>query len=155
MGTIDLFQAIRLNKSAAIIEVIKTININQLNEFGQNPLYEAVVENNLKIAELLIANGINVNHQEKKGQTPLHYAALYKTTEIAEKILENGGKIHIADDYGNEPLWTAVFNARGEYNIVKIFLRHGANAHHKNNSNRSPYDFAVQIKDEKLLELLV
>lgn len=154
MANIDLFQAIRLDDDNVFFDAIKDAEVNQLNEFGQNLLHEAVTKNRVKIGVMLISNGVDVNHQDKKGQTPLHYAALHKSTSLAEKILKNGGKLNIADSYGNEPLWTAVFNAREEYDMVKLFVKHGADSHHKNSSKRSPYDFAAQIKDENLLAIL-
>lgn len=154
MDIIDLFQAIRLNEENIFLSAINDSDINQLNEFGQNLLHEAVIANNLIIGEMLISSRINVNHQDKKGQTPLHYAALNKSITLAESILKNGGKLSISDNYGNEPLWTAVFNAKGEYKMVELFVKYGADINYKNNSKRSPYDFATQIKDKKLLGLL-
>ncbi len=151
---IDLFQAIRIDDKEMFLSAINEADVTQKNEFGQNLLHEAVNNNRAMMGNVLISKGVDVNHPDNKGQTPLHYAALHRTIVLAEKIVENGGKLNIADDYGNEPLWTAVFNARGQYDIVEMYVKKGADVYHKNNSKRSPLDFASQIKDENLIEIL-
>ena len=60
----------------------------------------------------------------------------------------------LKDKYGNTPLWTAVFNSRGNYDVVKQLIKAGSNPFLKNNFGKSPFDFAKQIKDNKLAELL-
>lgn len=52
-------------------------------------------------------------------------------------------------------LWTAVFNAKGKYNIVKILKESGADSFSKNEAGRSPLDFAIQINDKDLCQILV
>lgn len=73
---------------------------------------------------------------------------------IAAKIIENGGKLEKKDCYGNTPLWYAVFNARGKYELIELFLQSGANSASKNNIGKSPLDFALQINDERLQRIL-
>ncbi|MCK6649162.1 MAG: ankyrin repeat domain-containing protein [Bacteroidia bacterium] len=84
----------------------------------------------------------------------MHFTAVFNDQLVASEIIHNGGNLEIADNYGNTPLWTAVFNARGNYELVRLFLKNGANSLHKNNAGRSPLDFALQIKDEILVKLL-
>ncbi len=151
----SLFQAIRLNDKNGFYSEIDKVYINQANEDGQNMLHEAVAYNNFAFAKALISRNINVNHQDIKSQTPLHYAANHKVLDIAELILNSGGSLNIEDDYGNQPVWTAVFNARGDYEIVKYFLRFNPDIRHKNRAGRSPLDFAKQINDQSLVNMLV
>lgn len=154
MDIIDLFQIVRLGEIDSFINQIAKADIDQVNEYNQNLLHESVANDRIRIGTLLIKKGINLDQKDVSGQTSLHHAALHNSYELAEKIIEYGGNLSIADSYGNEPLWTAVFNARGKYDIVKLYLKNGANPNHKNNSDRSPFDFAIQIKDPELIELL-
>lgn len=154
MGNLDIFQLIRLNENEKFFYLVDSIDINLENEFHQNLLHEAVAQGNLAIATKLIGNGINIDHKDCYGKTPLHYAAEYDQIELAEIILRNGGSLNISDDYGNEPLWTAVFNARGKYEIVKLFINFRARPNHKNKAGRSPLDFALQIDDQDLIKTL-
>ena len=150
----DIFQLIRLNEKDDFFSAIDQININMVNEFKQNLLHEAVGHGSNKIGRELIKRGINVNHQERNGQTPLHYSALHKNYELARCILENGGDVNIRDVHGNNALWTAVFNAKGDYKMVELFLEFGGDVYTKNKYGRSPFDFAKQIKSEALIKLL-
>jgi ankyrin repeat protein len=102
----------------------------------------------------LLSRGINVNQRDKKGRTPLHYAAAHNRLSLAKEIINKGGDINIADVHGNNALWTAVFNARGNYELVELFVEKGGDSLTKNKYNRSPLDFANQINDKKLIELL-
>lgn len=149
-----IFDIVRFNDLDEYLSSINESNINLLNTDRQNLLQEAIANDADKIALDLIEKGIELNTQDNNGQTALHYVALYKNSVLAVSILDNGGNIDVLDKYGNSPLWTATFNARGNYEIVKIFLTYGAKPLAKNNSGRSPLDFARQIGDKTLIDLL-
>ncbi|MBD9354551.1 ankyrin repeat domain-containing protein [Methylomonas albis] len=99
-------------------------------------------------------DNVDVNHRDIKARTSLHYAANHKVLEIAELILNSGGALNIENDYGNQPTWTALFNARGNYEIVKCFLKFKPDIRHKNRAGRSPLDFANQINYRVLVNNL-
>jgi len=105
-------------------------------------------------AEQLILRGINLDLQDKDGKTPLHYAAIHKQLHTAQLLVKRGADQSICDKYGNAALWCAVFNARGQYELVQLYVSAGGMATHKNKSGRSPLDFAKQIGDTKLQEVL-
>ena len=69
-------------------------------------------------------------------------------------VKKNPGVVAIADRYGNEPLWTAAFNAKGNYELVSLLLRHGANPTHRNNAGLSPLDIPKRKRDDALLCIL-
>jgi ankyrin repeat protein len=150
----DLFQIVRLGDKARFFSLIERAEIDQLNEFGQNLLHEAIAGKNTELGEELIRRGINVNQQDPRGQTPLHYSALHKNPALAKKIIENGGDLGLLDAHGNQPLWTAVFNAKEDYEIVSLFRRCGGNPRHTNKHGRSPLDFAKQIGNQTLIAIL-
>ncbi|WP_406700710.1 ankyrin repeat domain-containing protein [Singulisphaera sp. Ch08] len=62
--------------------------------------------------------------------------------------------VSISDRHGNQPLWTAALNARGNYEMVSMLLRYGANPNHLNNANLSPFDIAKRKNDSTMLQLL-
>lgn len=151
----DIFSIVRNGLYEQYLKLINNIYINCQNENGQSLLHEAIVANNNEIAIDLINRQININHQDCKGMSSLHYCALHHNSLIADLLLKHKADVNIEDLYGNNPLWTAVFNAHGDYQMVKLFMKYGANEHHKNQASRSPIDFARQIEDVNLLKILL
>lgn len=149
----QLFQKIR-NGKLEFFKKNKKYNNNIINEYGQSFLHEAVINEQIDIAYELLNQSIDVNIQDKKGQTVLHIISFYPNNILAEKILKKGGNINLKDLYGNTPLWYAVFNARGNYELVKLFMKYKPDVNLKNNAGRTPLDFAIQIKDELLISYL-
>ena len=49
----------------------------------------------------------------------------------------------------------SVFNTCEDYQMVRLFMKYGADAHHKNKANRSPIDFAQQIEDVDMVKILL
>lgn len=152
--SIDLFQAVRNKEQDVLVSALNDSNINEKNESGETLLHEAVAFANAPAVELLLSNGIDVNQRAKNGQTALHYIALRKNVAHAEAVLKAGGDLQVEDIHGNQPLWTAVFNARGDYSMVRLFLKYGGLAQHKNKHGKSPLDFARQITDSSLVAML-
>jgi len=149
----DLFQIIRRGDLGQFKSSSHGVDLDVVNEFGQTPLHEAVVWNP-DIGRELIKRGVNVNARDNNGQTPLHYAVIHRKAAMAREILDHGGDVAVKDKYGNGPLWNAVFHAKGDYRLVEMLLSRGADPNNKNNSQKSPLDFARTIKDQRLIELL-
>lgn len=154
-SALDIFQVIRNSEIDVYKNNIGNYDINIKNEFGQSLLHEAIAYKQHEIAIDLLKRSINVNIQDGKGQTVLHFISFHPDITIAEIIVESGGNLELIDSYGNTPLWYAVFNAKGMYEIVKLFMKYRANPISKNRAGRSVVDFANQIKDETLLDLLL
>lgn len=150
----DYFQLIRTESAERILTELKSVDINTLDDDGNSYLVEAISHNKPDIAEWLIKNNINVNIQNHKGMTSLHILPFHPNELIAEQLIENSGNLGLADNFGNTPLWYAVFNARGYYKIVSIYMAQNPNVNAKNKAGRSPLDFAMQINDSTLLEIL-
>lgn len=157
MKILSLVDSAEKNDIKGLKEILINKDVNEIED-GRNALHAACITNAIDAADLLIKNGINVNSQDSfTGATPLHYCSVYNYYELAKLILENNGQLAISDNHGNEPLWTAVFNVKGNINklaLVKLFLSYGADRNHKNSANRSPLDFANQVKFSPLLELM-
>lgn len=153
---VDYFQAVRRDGRDAVSVLKALSDVNIRNDDGENLLHVAIVYSNHDAAVELIQRGIDVNAQDRMGRTPLHYAAAHQSAVAARQILDHGGDFAITDEHGNTPLWTAVFNARGNYDVVVALIDRGATkvAQVKNKHGRSPIDFATQIGDAELVRLL-
>ena len=109
------------------------------------------------MVKILIDSGINLNLQNNEGITSLHCAAIYNNFSLADLLLRHGADLSIEDKYGNQPLWTATFNDKGRNErreMIKLFLKYGADVNHKNNVGKSPKDI-VQIAGYKNLEDII
>jgi uncharacterized protein len=129
--------------------------INKKDEFGSGLLHYSIAGETFDIALFLIKNGIDVNMKAEDGHTALHSICVCSNLDIAREILKRGGEINIRDRYGNNALWTAVFNCKGRYyDMVELFMQYNPDTTTKNKAGRSPLDFAKQIGDAKLIEML-
>ncbi|MBC7862423.1 MAG: ankyrin repeat domain-containing protein [Bacteroidia bacterium] len=158
MSTFTIVSAAGRNQVKFLEELLNEgADVNQVEE-GQSALHAACANGAREAVEILIGHKADFNlKDESKGQTALHYCAAHNYYDIAKMILENGGKPDVADNFGNQALWTVVFNVKGKperFPMVELFLKHGADKNHKNNSGRSPLDFADILKYEPLIELL-
>ncbi len=145
---------VRLNDYVSLQAISGNYAPDIVNEDGQSLMHEAASFNSLECASELLKNSCPINTQDSNGMTPLHYAAANLSYNVAKLLIESGADTSIVDRYGNEPLWIATFNARGEYEIVKLFTKSNSSPDHKNNSGKSPLDFATQIKDDDLIYIL-
>ena len=150
----DVFKLIYNGEFEKVQAQLDGVDLAQLNADGRNLLHVAVARKASDLAEALILQGVLVNQTDKNGQTPLHFAAENYDLRSAAAMLTNGGNPNWPDKYGNTPLWKATFNARGNYEMVKLLMDHHADPGIKNNAGRSSLDFAVQIGDEELAEIL-
>ena len=133
----EIFSIIRLGTYALYEKSIVGVDIDCCNEYKQNLLQEAIAACKNDIAKDLINRNIDLNHQDSNGQTPLHYCAQYLNIEIARLLLSKSADINIEDAYGKE-----------------LFIEYNANIYHLNKVGRSPLDFAKQIDDTKLVQIL-
>lgn len=152
----EVFHMVELNNLEDLKKIVNESNVNLfVNEFGQNLLHMAITRNSQEVFNYLLYCDIDVNKLDNDGKTPLHYSTAYNNFDFTKLLLDSKGiEKGIKDRYGNNPMWVAVFNSRGYYDVVRLLIEHGVDAHSKNNSGRSASDFAKQIEDEELIEIL-
>jgi ankyrin repeat protein len=149
-----IFQIIRRGEIDVYKTIIKKYDINLLDESGYGLLHTAIAYRQYEIALDLVNHDIDLNMRDKKKQTCLHYLGFFRNIELTRAILEKGADLEIKDSYGNTPLWYAVFNAKGNYDLVNLYLKHKADPNSINDAGKSPLLFARRISDQKLIQLL-
>lgn len=153
----EIFHIVDLNNLQDLEKIVNDSNVNFfVNEFEQNLLHIAIARNSREIFNYLLYCDIDINKLDKDNKTPLHYSTSYNNFDFTKLLLESKRiEINQTDIYGNNPMWVASFNARGYYDIVKLLKKHGGNPNSKNNSNKSALDFAKQIEDNEMIEILL
>ena len=131
-----------------------------LDKFNNTLLQNAISSEKYDIAKFLIEKECNLDHQDDRGHTALDYllggyndseSKLYD--ELLDGLLKKDIDLSLENKYGNQALWTAVKNAKIPLKIIEKLLKKGAEPHHKNASDTSPYDM-VQIYNIKELSNL-
>ncbi len=154
----SLHDIAQLGDFETFIKEFKKEYLNSKDKYsGLNLLQCAIVGRKFDTALFLINQGIDIFVVGKdKGSTVLHLIADYQDIEIAKLLLEKGADINIRDKYGNNAMWTAVLYCRGRYyEMVELFMKYQPDITTKNNAGRSPLDFAMQVNNQRLIDILL
>lgn len=146
---------------------------------GSTPLHAAAAHGHSGVAQLLLTHKAEVNARTNGGLTPLHFAALLDHREVAIVLLDNQADVNsksgagVSDEIGPATrVFTTLFpgtNAHtvsygggatplhlaalsGHKELAEILLAHGADVNARNNSGKTPLQFAKHRKD--MAELL-
>ena len=113
-------------------EVVKTMlakgdmDINARNDDKETPLFLAIAEDNILIAELLLEAGADANIPGGRGSnSPLHIAAANENEHLVKSLLAHGAKIDERNEDGETALIIAAI--KGNNYIVGTLLDNGAN----------------------------
>ncbi|POY34681.1 hypothetical protein C3K47_19055 [Solitalea longa] len=129
---------------------LKEFGINAEDSYGRTALINAVLERKTAFIEWLMDNGANLNHQDRTGYSSLHFTGQEKLPDLAKLLLSKGADPNIADLHGNPPLWTAIFNAKGDFEVVKHLLRSGANPDLVNKHSKTPRFMFLTLNNEDI-----
>jgi len=119
--------------------------MSSLDPGGRSPLHYAALENRPSEIKAKVAGGEDPNLGDRQGFTPLHLAAQEGSIEAAATLLECGAIVDAVNVFGNSPLSVAVFNSRGEGEMIRLLRAHGADPFLRNRHGQSPVGLARLI----------
>lgn len=131
--------------------------LSEVDEDGRSLLMLAVLSEkpSVPIIMLLLERGLEPNLHDKEQQwTALHFAARDQKLSVVELLLQHGAIVDEPDALGNSALWRAVMSCRDDPGVVRLLLRHGANARLKNAKGVCPLDVAQRKGRSNLVCLL-
>jgi ankyrin repeat protein len=150
----DVDWLIRQHDNEGVKKILSETGIEATDSYLRTTLILAALHKNVDLLRWLIENGANVNHQDRNGYSALHFAAQEKTQEAAKLLLDNGASLELADIHGNTPIWTAIFSAKGELELVKLYVQRGANLDVLNKYQNTPRQLAETFYGNTIDSLL-
>lgn len=123
-------------------------------------LREAARNNDLARVRRILARGVNPNSTGSDGSTSLHICAQQATPNTAELLLMHHADPNMGDRLGFTPLHWAVQLRREETSqvnrleLIRLLLRHGANAHKADPSGTTPLAIASKKENAAALEVV-
>jgi ankyrin repeat protein len=127
-------------------------DIHKKAKLGYTPLCFASQEGHDEIIQLLIDRGSNLEHQDYYSRTPLLLAARFSNKEsTVNKLLELKANINHQSKNKNTALHYATLC--GNYKIIELLLKYGANINHKGNMG-TPLHCAAQTGRDEIIQLL-
>lgn len=138
----DVNWLIRQHDNENVKKILSETGIEATDGYLRTTLILAVLHKNIELLRWLIENGADINHQDRNGYSALHFAAQEKTQEVAKLLLDNGASLELTDIHGNTPIWTAIFNAKEELDLVKLYVQRGANLDVVNKYQKTPRELA-------------
>lgn len=128
-----------------LLSIIDLDTIHIIDKLGRTILYDAIVKGFLEIVVELCSSGANVNLQDKNGKTPLHFSSIYNQLEISKVLIQYGSDVNLRDKNGNSPIFDAIFNSKGNPEIILLLKENGADYTRPNNYGVSPKELAKTI----------
>ncbi|MHC5217248.1 ankyrin repeat domain-containing protein [Enterococcus sp. LJL128] len=121
--------------------------IDEVNDKKETPLLIAVHNNQIEIAEQLMAAGADINQQDEIQDSPYLYAGAQGRTEILKYMLENEEPNQaVVNRFGGNALIPAA--EKGHLENVKLLLADGRSAiNHQNNYGYTALIEAVGLRD--------
>merc|ERR1712228_138866 len=112
-------------------------------EIGETALHWATVRGDDIAAKRLLAAHAHPDLQDQDGKTPLHIAAFNGVPDVLKTLLEARCNPDLRDARGNTALHWVIL-AGGSLRMIKLLLKHGANAAITNEQGDSPKDTAAE-----------
>jgi ankyrin repeat protein len=168
-----------LDKVKSLLNKGKKIDERDKNNL--TPLHYAAAAAQLEVVKYLISKGANINAQDSRGKTPLHYACdadvtiLFggrdfqdvgfgmffmddKFTTVVEFLLsKKQTNYDLADKNGVTPLHEIAGSGTkgiGAEKRLKALLAAGADRTLKDKNGRTPYDLALEKKNQPIVDVL-
>jgi ankyrin repeat protein len=119
--------------------------MTDVDRAGRTPLHYAGVGDDLAAAERELAGGAQFGLPDHQGFTPLHFAALHGAVNVARLLVAHGAPVDASDRWGNTPLWRAIFDDRGDPEIIYQLVDAGADLDRINEADNSPRELGARL----------
>ena len=146
--------AIISNDLNQLIQELKNgINPNCQNNAGETPLFLCLNLDNCEAFIILLNYNANCNIQRNDGNSVLHLAIKEGKINFVNILLGNKANPNLVNNIDNQtPFHLAIINKVDEDILLKL-KENGANRNIKDKFNKTPFDYAIEIKDNNYILL--
>lgn len=127
-------------------------DVNEINEDGETPLFNAI-EKNEENTEYLISQGANIFHKNSQGQTPLHHAVQWSAEKIVKTFLQLKADVNAQCNHGNTPLILSIYQSSDK--VFDMLLEYGADPNIVNIEGENALFASLHGETTKYLKELV
>ena len=128
-------------------------NPNSKNNFGETPLFLSLYLDNIDTFKILLKYNADSNIQRNDGNTVLHLAIVDNKLNFVNILLENKANPNLFNKTNNQtPFHLAIINKLEESILIKL-KENGANRNIKDKYNKTPFDYAIETKDNNYILL--
>lgn len=129
--------------------------INEQDEEGMTPLYQAVINKRWDIAKYLIERGADVNLKNKYGCNALQCALCgYIDVDLVKCFVDHHADLNAKNRYGASILHYGLSMEDLDVNLVKYLVKHGADVNLQRDDGCTPLHIAIRDKCKKVTKQL-
>jgi len=126
-------------------------NIEARNYYQETALIRAATSSRTNIVKLLLEHKASTLAVDAEGRSAMHKAAII---EVAQLLLEaNMELLRLPDSKSFTPLHWAVYH--GQFELVKFYLKSGANVNLRDKFGRTPFEFAQETFKDSHTDIIV
>ena len=148
----DFFTAVKRDQAPAVQDLLRRgFDPNTISPDGNHPLYLALREPSLKVADALLASAqLEVESRNKADESPLMMAALKGHTEFVRRLIARGAHV-------NKPGWAALHYAAtgGHLATMDLLLEHHAFIDAQSPNGTTPLMMAAMYGTPQAVKLLL
>jgi ankyrin repeat protein len=133
--------------------ILQGADIKTESDEGVTPLTFAVINNQTKVAKMLIDYGSDVNKLTTSDESPLLIAVKNQNLEIAEALIRAGADIDFSDRFDATPLhYAAIY---GFFQIADLLIYYEASIDKKTNEGTTPLLASIWSRNDEVADLLI
>ena len=123
---------------------------------GWSLLYIAAYKGKADLVRYLLEHKADANGDGARGYTGLHQATRWGYVDTVAALLAGGADVNAGDGSRNgAPLHIAIEEARGDAELTKLLLAHGARTDTRDGRGRTPLMLAVSKKRDDVVDALL
>lgn len=129
-------------------------NVNVLGAYHQTPIFDATINNQPEVIELLSYYGANLDAQNDLGNTPLMIACQNaQRQEALLKLLKLGANLEATNKNLERPIFVAIKSNNRQF--VDILLKRGCNLDCQDKDGMTPLMLAAKYGQKETLRVLI